>query len=274
MAAGCIWKSPRPPNTSALRPRKDALNACRMPVTTVRRRHAALVPGRGYFLQGLRTRIANVRNNGKHICSRAVRFTPNGSEGPVPRFLDFWVSEANAPCLYRSQVRQLFYQFVARQIIANSDSEYGRLGRTMVDARRAGLVDWGRHRRHHARAAFLPVVGLPSRRRCRSGQYAGDLWHPQPRRPEVWVEKSAFVGVIEPVCGRWRVPHMAARGLPVALGAICGRSAVRTVLCGRRHADRLLLGRPRPVGLGHGPKSSGGAGALCAAGLGGCHSRA
>ena len=31
-------------------------------------------------------------------------------------------------------------------------------------------------------------------------------------RPEVWIEKSALVGVIEPACTRWRVPHFAARG--------------------------------------------------------------
>jgi hypothetical protein len=31
---------------------------------------------------------------------------------------------------------------------------------------------------------------------------------------EVWVEKSALVGVIEPVCQRWRVPYFAARGYP------------------------------------------------------------
>ena len=41
-------------------------------------------------------------------------------------------------------LRQLYYQFVARQVIANHDKEYGRLGRTIVDARRAGLVNWER----------------------------------------------------------------------------------------------------------------------------------
>ena len=39
-------------------------------------------------------------------------------------------------------LRQLYYQFVARLIIPNNDKEYSRLGRTMADARRAGMVDW------------------------------------------------------------------------------------------------------------------------------------
>jgi hypothetical protein len=44
--------------------------------------------------------------------------------------------------------------------------------------------------------------------------YNEDLWRDQDRRLEVWVEKSALVGVIEPVCQRWRVPYFAARGYP------------------------------------------------------------
>jgi hypothetical protein len=39
-------------------------------------------------------------------------------------------------------LRQLYYQFVVRLVLANDDREYGRLGRAMTDARRAGLVDW------------------------------------------------------------------------------------------------------------------------------------
>jgi hypothetical protein len=44
--------------------------------------------------------------------------------------------------------------------------------------------------------------------------YREDLWQDQSHRPEVWIEKAALIGVIAPVCGRWRVPHMAARGYP------------------------------------------------------------
>jgi hypothetical protein len=36
-------------------------------------------------------------------------------------------------------LRQLFYQFVARGLIANTTAEYKRLSRTITDARRAGL---------------------------------------------------------------------------------------------------------------------------------------
>jgi len=39
-------------------------------------------------------------------------------------------------------LRQLYYQFVSRALIANKQSEYKRLGSIINDARLAGLVDW------------------------------------------------------------------------------------------------------------------------------------
>ena len=48
---------------------------------------------------------------------------------------------------YREQgfiltLRQLYYQFVARDKIANRQSEYKRLGSIINDARLAGIIDW------------------------------------------------------------------------------------------------------------------------------------
>jgi hypothetical protein len=43
-------------------------------------------------------------------------------------------------------------------------------------------------------------------------QYREDLWKDQVYRPEVWIEKDALLGVIEPVCREWRVPYFACRG--------------------------------------------------------------
>src|SRR4051812_25855783 len=39
-------------------------------------------------------------------------------------------------------LRQLYYQFVARDLIPNRDTEYKKLGALLLDARMAGLVDW------------------------------------------------------------------------------------------------------------------------------------
>ena len=43
---------------------------------------------------------------------------------------------------YVLTLRQLFYQFVRRNWIANQEREYKRLGRVVTDAREAGLMSW------------------------------------------------------------------------------------------------------------------------------------
>jgi hypothetical protein len=62
---------------------------------------------------------------------------------------------------YDLTLRQLYYQFVSRDLIANKLSEYKRLGSIINDARLAGLIDWDRiilfdnciGMRNHAQAA-------------------------------------------------------------------------------------------------------------------------
>src|SRR3990167_8496032 len=39
-------------------------------------------------------------------------------------------------------LRQLYYQFVARGLIPNRDTEYKKLGSVINDARLAGMIDW------------------------------------------------------------------------------------------------------------------------------------
>jgi hypothetical protein len=112
-------------------------------------------------------------------------------------------------------LRQLFYQFVARGLIANTTAEYKRLSRTITDARRAGLsigiiLKTGRA----TLEAYPSWKSAADILRRAAESYQGDLWANQRRRPEIWIEKAALIGVIKPACRRWRVPHIAARGYP------------------------------------------------------------
>lgn len=119
---------------------------------------------------------------------------------------------------YRQQgfvltLRQLYYQFVARDLIPNKQTEYKRLGSIINDARLAGLIDWDaiedrtRNVRHIAKWDDPTDIMTQVAK-----QYKEDLWEGQDCRVEVWIEKDALVGVVEPVCQRWRVPFFACRG--------------------------------------------------------------
>ena len=110
-------------------------------------------------------------------------------------------------------LRQLYYQFVARDMIANTQQSYDRLGSIINDGRLAGLIDWDaiedRTRNVQSNLHLTsPRHGIEVIR----AQYGIDMWQNQPERVEVWIEKEALAGVIAGVCDELDVAHFACRG--------------------------------------------------------------
>jgi hypothetical protein len=112
-------------------------------------------------------------------------------------------------------LRQMFYQFVSRPSLglANTFDNYKRLGRTITDARRAGLIDWDAIEDRTRNVHRLPTWHDPPQivASC-AEQYREDAWTSQPYRPEVWIEKDALIGVIEDVSNELRAPYFSCRG--------------------------------------------------------------
>ena len=114
---------------------------------------------------------------------------------------------------FQLTLRQLYYQFVARDLIPNKQSEYKRLGSIVNDARLCGLLDWEAIEDRTRNVRKQPTWDSPeSIIEAVADQYKEDPWETQQVRPEVWIEKDALVGVIEGVCERYRVPYFACRG--------------------------------------------------------------
>jgi hypothetical protein len=110
-------------------------------------------------------------------------------------------------------LRQLFYQFVARDLLPNKQAQYKRLGNIVDEARQAGLLDWSTIEDRTRNVERPSVWTSPeSIIRAVAEQYQEDPWRGQKYRPEVWIEKDALVGVVEPVCERFKVPYFACRG--------------------------------------------------------------
>ena len=110
-------------------------------------------------------------------------------------------------------LRQLYYQFVSRALIANKQSEYKRLGSIINDARLAGLVDWEaiedrtrnlKRNRHWNDPGDIMQSVVSS--------FKLDHWENQQYRVEVWIEKEALVGVIATICDELDVPYFACKG--------------------------------------------------------------
>jgi hypothetical protein len=111
-------------------------------------------------------------------------------------------------------LRQIYYQFVARGLLANRDENYKRLGSIINDARLCGLMDWSfvqdRTRVTHGNFGGYRDPGQFMDSMAES--YFEALWRGQEYRPEVWVEKDALRDVIARAANTYRVPYFSCRG--------------------------------------------------------------
>ncbi len=113
----------------------------------------------------------------------------------------------------RLTLRQLYYQFVSRDLLENKKKAYKRLGNIISDARLAGLIDWDAiedRTRNLSGNTHWAHPGQIVRAAARSFQL--DHWEGQKCRPEVWIEKEALVGVIDSICKELDVDYFACKG--------------------------------------------------------------
>ena len=114
---------------------------------------------------------------------------------------------------YSLTLRQLYYQFVARDLIPNTERSYKSLGSTINDARLAGYIDWDAIEDRTRNVVSSPHWDNPADIIESARQsYRIDLWDTQDRRVEVWIEKEALTGVIARTCRNLDVPYFACRG--------------------------------------------------------------
>lgn len=116
---------------------------------------------------------------------------------------------------YTLSVRQLYYQLVARDLIPNNERSYKRVASIINDGRLAGLIDWeaieDRNRDVEMRTRWSSASSIIDA--CVSSFHM-DMWDNQEHRVFVIVEKAALAGVLEPICRKYDVPLLAARGYP------------------------------------------------------------
>lgn len=113
----------------------------------------------------------------------------------------------------RLTLRQLYYQLVSRNVIANVEKEYKNLGNLISDARLAGLIDWDaiedRIREPIQWAEYSDMRELLSET---VETYRLPRWAGQKNYVELWIEKSALAGVLQPLASKYHVTLMVNRG--------------------------------------------------------------
>lgn len=134
---------------------------------------------------------------------------------------------------FRLSLRQLYYQFVARDLFPesyrmkfidgrwvrhgagtkNNPLSYKKLTSWVSDGRLAGLIDWEAIEDRTRNLQRRPNWEHPSEiLEAAANQYRLDRWKGQDYRPEVWIEKDALAGVIAPICQEYDVALLACRG--------------------------------------------------------------
>lgn len=135
----------------------------------------------------------------------------------------------------RVTIRQLFYQFVTRGIIKNSERAYGMLDRQMGVARRDGRISFGAFvdRTRHSFLGEQPNPSLSDAESILNDgiyvfehaseialeqlkqsylRYSLPYWHWQPVYVEVWVEKEALANLFEPLAQKYQVTFVPCKG--------------------------------------------------------------
>jgi len=113
-------------------------------------------------------------------------------------------------------VQQVFYQLVSQSEIAKSEAEYkSTVCQLLVARTREGEIPFGLIA-DNTRWMRKPKThsSLQSALQETARTYQRSLLDNVESRVEVWLEKDALAGVLDPITDRWDVPLMVTRGYP------------------------------------------------------------
>lgn len=114
---------------------------------------------------------------------------------------------------YRLTLRQLYYQLVVQNVFANLQKNYAKLSGLLGEARMTGLCDWDviedRIRVPRFPNEWSDIEDAMS---TLINVYRRKRWLDQENYVEVWVEKDALSGVLEPITHDYHVHLLVNRG--------------------------------------------------------------
>lgn len=139
---------------------------------------------------------------------RAVNFRPDSlrSIGRISEILSEYDGQ-------KLTARQVYYQFVARGWLENTERSYKKMTNLITDARYAGMVSWDaiedRGREPDVPSEWSSIDRLVD---IAVKSFRLPRWADQPAYVELWVEKQALAGVLSPIATRNHVPLMVNKG--------------------------------------------------------------
>lgn len=119
------------------------------------------------------------------------------------------ITESVQPC----SVRQVFYQATVHGIVEKSEAGYEKVQRMLVDLRRRKEIPFG-WIADNTRWQIKPRTfdSVTDALESTAALYRRAVWSDVHAYVEVWLEKDALSGVVNPVTSKYDVPLMVARG--------------------------------------------------------------
>lgn len=148
-------------------------------------------------------------------------------------------------------LRQLYYQLVSRDIIANTLKEYSKLSDLVTTARYNGLIDWDaiedRIRVARRHVEFDDIYDLVE---SAKQSYRLDRWKGQDFYVELFTEKDALASVLKPIADKWHIYFSVNRGYTSASAMYDSYERFDDIIKNtEKHCVLLYLGDHDPSGL-------------------------
>ena len=149
----------------------------------------------------------------------------------------------------RLTLRQLYYQFVSRDLIPNTERSYKNLGKLISQGRLAGLIDWDaiedRMRQPETPSEWGSLDELV---RAAIGGFRLPRMERQSTYVELWVEKDALAGVLSPIARKYHSTLMVNRGYSSQSAMYESAQRIRAASQGAHDIVILYLGDLDPSG--------------------------
>lgn len=112
-------------------------------------------------------------------------------------------------------LRQLYYQFVARDLMENTNRNYKKLGDIIRNGRMAGLISWDLLAdRTRGLRGYSTYDGIGEYLSYARWSYKEDLNKNQDTRVEIWVEKDALSSIVSSASNKYRIDFFPTKGYP------------------------------------------------------------
>lgn len=181
------------------------------------------------------------------------------------KFREFRLSKANKERLalineiieeykaegYTLTLRQLYYQLVSRDVVANKQEEYTKLSKLLKEGRMSGVVDWSAIEDRLRQIRRSPTWENPEAiLQAAAEQFALDSLKGQEVYIECWVEKDALSEIVKRAADEYQVPVMVNRGYgSVSMIYDAYKRITKAYKDGAERAVILYLGDHDPSGL-------------------------